>query len=283
MCWLLSPDFCAFSQICSFIDIIIKCNVLGSTVYIYYCHMNAFADVNVGDYVNAGQTIGYVGQTGNATGPHLHYEVRNEAKHYGNLNSPTLNPCNYLPTNKNPVSKVTLDVNGLLDGVSEVLVTGYGTFDIQVGDRFLDDVSDFCEQVPVGTAYKITDIKATDGHVYQGADKALEGTVNDTTEIALKFDTLYGLDVNGLLDGNATGWISGYGTFDIQVGDSFLDDVSDFCEWLPCGTAYKITDVKALSGRIYQGSEGSLEGVLNATTAIVLQFILKNDKVYQVD
>ena len=186
-----------------------------------------------------------------------------------------------------PVKRYVLDVNGLLDGVSEVLVTGYGTFDIQVGDRFLDDVSDFCEELPAGTSYKITDIKATDGHVYQGCDKALEGTVNETTDIVLKFDTLYSLDVNGLLDGNVTGWVTGYGTFDIQVGDRFLDDVTDFCEWLPRRTTYKITDVKAINGRVYQGSEGSLEGVLNATTAIVLKFgtdsYLVNPIVYNAD
>ena len=34
--------------------------------------------VNEGDYINQGEEIGEVGQTGNATGPHLHFEIRKD-------------------------------------------------------------------------------------------------------------------------------------------------------------------------------------------------------------
>jgi murein DD-endopeptidase MepM/ murein hydrolase activator NlpD len=41
-----------------------------------YAHLNGFASgIRVGGRVSQGQTIGYVGMTGLATGPHLHYEM----------------------------------------------------------------------------------------------------------------------------------------------------------------------------------------------------------------
>jgi murein DD-endopeptidase MepM/ murein hydrolase activator NlpD len=51
----------------------------------YYAHLD-WISVKAGDEVSGGQHIGTIGNTGNSTGPHLHYEERN--KEFGGTSSP---------------------------------------------------------------------------------------------------------------------------------------------------------------------------------------------------
>ena len=48
----------------------------GGNITTLYAHMSRFASIRVGSRVTQGQTIGFVGMSGLATGPHLHYEYR---------------------------------------------------------------------------------------------------------------------------------------------------------------------------------------------------------------
>jgi len=53
----------------------------GGNITTLYAHLSRFAAPRRGDRVRQGQVIGYVGQTGLATGPHLHYEYRLNGVH----------------------------------------------------------------------------------------------------------------------------------------------------------------------------------------------------------
>ena len=54
----------------------------GGNITTLYAHMSSFArGVQNGTRVRQGQTIGYVGSTGLATGAHLHYEYRLNGVH----------------------------------------------------------------------------------------------------------------------------------------------------------------------------------------------------------
>jgi murein DD-endopeptidase MepM/ murein hydrolase activator NlpD len=53
----------------------------GGNVTTLYGHLSRFGKQRVGSRVKQGDVIGYVGKTGLATGPHLHYEYRIAGAH----------------------------------------------------------------------------------------------------------------------------------------------------------------------------------------------------------
>lgn len=59
----------------------------GNGISTRYGHLSGFA-VAAGQHVQRGEVIGYVGESGRSTGPHLHYEVR--------INDTPVNPYKYL-------------------------------------------------------------------------------------------------------------------------------------------------------------------------------------------
>ncbi len=53
----------------------------GNTLYIYYAHLSKLL-VDTGDNIRVGEAIAISGNTGNSTGPHLHFEIRENDSYY---------------------------------------------------------------------------------------------------------------------------------------------------------------------------------------------------------
>ncbi|WP_329615489.1 M23 family metallopeptidase [Streptomyces brevispora] len=62
----------------------------GNGTYSQYAHLSQ-VDVHIGQFVEKGQKIALSGNTGNSSGPHLHFEIRTTAN-YGSA----VNPVSYL-------------------------------------------------------------------------------------------------------------------------------------------------------------------------------------------
>lgn len=78
----------------------------GFGVTTLYGHLSAF-NTEVGLHVKAGDVIGYEGQSGRSTGPHLHYEVR--------IYNTPVNPWHYL-RNLDPPMKIASTNHALSNG-----------------------------------------------------------------------------------------------------------------------------------------------------------------------
>ena len=84
--------------------------------YTLYAHMKEVYVKN-GDIVKKGQDIGYMGDTGNAYGAHVHFEVRNES-------DKTIDPTSYI--NADLPAKVVQDTKTLDELAQEVIAGKWG-------------------------------------------------------------------------------------------------------------------------------------------------------------
>ena len=88
----------------------------GGNITTLYAHMSNFnRKARLGTRVRQGQTIGYVGQSGLATGPHLHYEYRKNGVHKNprTVNLPDASPIN--PAFKDDFLRVAQPLISVLD------------------------------------------------------------------------------------------------------------------------------------------------------------------------
>jgi murein DD-endopeptidase MepM/ murein hydrolase activator NlpD len=84
-----------------------------------YGHMQENLKVKKGDFVKKGDVIGYLGNTGISTGPHLHYEV----KYIKNV----LDPKNFLDFNTKEFDKLLYAENHIAwDNLVKAIMSQYG-------------------------------------------------------------------------------------------------------------------------------------------------------------
>lgn len=113
---------------------------------------------------------------------------------------------------------------------------------------------------------------------YYGYYKSQETEVTITCDndfYVYYYPKSFTLDVNGYLDGEYFGWIDGYGSFDIYINDTLVNQgVSDFYSTdLLYGQTYSIKNIIAYDGHKYNGVyNGYLEGNITDNTYVELSF-----------
>jgi murein DD-endopeptidase MepM/ murein hydrolase activator NlpD len=86
-----------------------------------YAHLNGFAKgIRKGAKVEQGQTIGYVGSTGLATGPHLHYEFHINGKHTDPVKVEPPNAQSINSYNKKYFDKLVEDRTDIIKNISSL-------------------------------------------------------------------------------------------------------------------------------------------------------------------
>ena len=229
----------------------------------YYCNTD-------GQYTHVGLMTGSTSSIqGNLAGKVQTLSTYMNYKHHEDTPSSRCYTVSFVrPAYKPKVQTGYLDVNGILDGVSQGSTGSHGTFDVYInGSLQSNDVNDYCVEWPVGTTYQITDFRATSNHRYDGISSgSAAGTITEgITSVSLAFSTTAAvLDVDAILDGTSHETLGTYGTVDVYIDNVLTaEGVTEFNQTLPVGTSYEFR-VSAADGKIYNGvPSGSLTGTVS--------------------
>ena len=119
---------------------------------------------------------------------------------------------------------------------------------------------------PSRTGYTFTGWTGSNGSTPQKSVTIAKGSTGNKSYTANWSINSYYLDLNGYLDGESSGGISGFGTADVYInGKLVANDTTDYYSQHPYGSTYEIKDIKATTGHVYNGVNfGSLSGTIGA-------------------
>ncbi|WP_010250293.1 peptidoglycan DD-metalloendopeptidase family protein [Acetivibrio cellulolyticus] len=133
----------------------INAEINGKMIQIRYAHMSKI-DVKKGDKVKAGQDIGDIGSTGNSTGPHLHFEVRECNKDGNCLGKSDSAPIDPMPFLKGKVTSLpeshNINTNGKVSGNTVEYIVKSGDTLSKIAEKYGTTVAELVKQNNISNA-----------------------------------------------------------------------------------------------------------------------------------
>jgi murein DD-endopeptidase MepM/ murein hydrolase activator NlpD len=107
-----------------------------------YCHLSRFAaGLHAGQRVEARQLVGYVGQTGRATGPHLHFAVKRGSAFLDPMVLKMDGVRTLPPSDREAFAKKRADLDAALEAITLPSAEGLPEADLDDTDESKDEPS----------------------------------------------------------------------------------------------------------------------------------------------